>query len=65
MARRFPDAAVVVFGHDHVPSAHQVSGGPLLFDPGSPTTRRSVPQLAFGVLRLEDGRVMEHRHELL
>lgn len=43
MARRFPDADVVVFGHSHDPQVEQAPGGPLLLNPGSPTQRRRQP----------------------
>jgi putative phosphoesterase len=43
MARRFPDAQVVVFGHSHEPIIEPVRGGPLLVNPGSPTQRRRQP----------------------
>lgn len=39
MARRFPGAQVVVFGHSHHPLVEQVEDGPLLVNPGSPTQR--------------------------
>jgi putative phosphoesterase len=43
MARRFPPAAVVVFGHSHTPLVEREAGGPLLVNPGSPTHRRRQP----------------------
>ena len=43
VARRFPGAAVVVFGHSHDPVVEQVPDGPLLVNPGSPTRRRRQP----------------------
>jgi putative phosphoesterase len=43
MARRFPDAQVVVFGHSHEPVIGPVGDGPLLVNPGSPTQRRRQP----------------------
>lgn len=65
LARRYPDAAVVVFGHSHVPVNDATSSGQLLFNPGSPTQRRSEPLPTFGRLRLGGGRVVEHTIELL
>jgi putative phosphoesterase len=59
--RRFPDAAVVVFGHTHEPCAQMGVGGQLLFNPGSPTQRRRQPFHTFGELELRDGRVVSHR----
>ena len=56
MARRFPDAAVVVFGHSHDPVVEQVDGGPLLLNPGSPTHRRRQPVHTVAWLDLAAGR---------
>ena len=55
--RRFPTAAVVVFGHSHVPVDEAGLGGQILFNPGSPTQRRAQPRCTMGVLDLRDGRV--------
>ena len=55
--RRFPHAAVVVFGHSHIPINETGVGGQLLFNPGSATERRRQPTHTFGVLHLEGGRV--------
>lgn len=57
LRRRFPDADVVVFGHSHVPVNEIGLDGQLLFNPGSPTQRRSQPHRSFGRLSLVDGRV--------
>jgi predicted phosphodiesterase len=36
--------------------------GQRLFNPGSPTERRAhTPHLSFGRLRIDDGRILEHR----
>jgi putative phosphoesterase len=43
MARLFPDADVVVFGHSHAPLVSRDGDGPLLLNPGSPTHRRRQP----------------------
>lgn len=58
MARRFPDADVVVFGHSHQPVAAGADGGPLLFNPGSPTQRRRQPVHTVGWLELASGSVV-------
>ena len=65
IGRRFPDAQVVVFGHSHIPCDEEGSRGQLLFNPGSPTQRRSHPHRTFGRLRLAGGRVLGHRIEPL
>lgn len=57
MARRFPAAQVVVFGHSHEPLVEQVEGGPLLVNPGSPTQRRRQPVHTVARLELRAGRV--------
>jgi putative phosphoesterase len=57
MARRFPEAQVVVFGHSHEPLVEQVEGGPLLVNPGSPTQRRRQPVHTVAMLELRAGRV--------
>lgn len=59
MARWFPGAHVVVFGHSHIPVSEIGANGQVLFNPGSPTLRRSQPRTTFGLLRLEEGQVVE------
>jgi putative phosphoesterase len=59
MARRFPDADVVVFGHSHEPVVEPVAGGPLLLNPGSPTQRRRQPVHTVAWLEVADGEVRE------
>jgi uncharacterized protein len=58
MRRRFPRAALVVFGHSHIP-LDQTAEGLRIFNPGSPTDRRRQPAGTLGVLRIEDGQVTE------
>jgi len=57
MARRFPGAQVVVFGHSHQPLVEPVEGGPLLVNPGSPTQRRRQPVHTVAWLELAGGKV--------
>ena len=57
MARRFPEADVVVYGHSHEPCIEQVPDGPLLVNPGSPTQRRRQPVHTIACLELVDGAV--------
>ena len=59
--RRFPDADVVVFGHSHIPVDDEGIDGQRLFNPGSPTERRTQPHRTAGVLDLDDGRLRDHR----
>lgn len=61
LRRRFPDADVVVFGHSHVPVDEIGEAGQLLFNPGSPTQRRSQPVHSIGELRISGGAVTQHR----
>src|SRR5262245_11362784 len=50
MQRWFPDAAVVVYGHSHLPEDSVTDTGQRLFNPGSPTERRNAPERSYGVL---------------
>jgi putative phosphoesterase len=61
LSRRFPHARVVVFGHSHEPVDALGVGGQRLFNPGSPTQRRRQPVATYGWLKLDGGRVLEHR----
>jgi putative phosphoesterase len=61
MRRLFPDADVVVFGHSHIPCNEVGMDGQILFNPGSPTTRRSQPTCTMGELILSEGRILERR----
>ena len=64
MRRRFPDADVVVFGHSHIPWDDEGVDGQRLFNPGSPTERRSQPNHTLGTLDLDGGRVVTRIHVL-
>ncbi len=61
LARRFPDAAVVVFGHSHIPVDEPGVDGQWLMNPGSATQRRRQPHHTVGVLELADGALRDHR----
>ena len=56
LARRFPGARVVVFGHSHIPFLED-KGGLMLLNPGSPTDKRRQPDYTFALLLVEEGRV--------
>jgi uncharacterized protein len=43
LSRRFPAAAIVVFGHSHIPLIESDDTGFLILNPGSPTDRRRQP----------------------
>ena len=62
MRARFKDADAVVFGHSHLPLHEQAPDGFQIFNPGSPTERRSAPEHTMGIATVEDGRL---RFELL
>ena len=53
MARRFPDADLVIFGHSHAPLDVRGLNGQRLFNPGSPTERRAQPRHSFGLLDID------------
>jgi putative phosphoesterase len=60
MRRRFPGAALVVFGHSHIPlDASDDGPGPRIFNPGSPTDRRRQPHGTLGLLDIRDGRLLD------
>jgi uncharacterized protein len=58
LRRRFPGAELVVFGHSHIP-LDLTADGVRIFNPGSPTDRRRQPRGTMGLLRVEDGRLLE------
>jgi uncharacterized protein len=58
LRRRFPGARLVVFGHSHIP-LDLTEDEVRLFNPGSPTDRRRQPRGTMGLLRVEDGRLLE------
>ena len=62
LARRFPDADVVVFGHSHMPVNEEGVDGQWLMNPGSATQRRRQPHHTLGVLDLADGAHPRARH---
>jgi putative phosphoesterase len=63
--RRFPSAHIVVFGHSHIPINDGGNQGQYLFNPGSPTQRRSQPHRTFGRLRLFDGGIEGREIEVI
>ena len=60
MKRWFPGAAVVVYGHSHLPDDSDGVDGQRLFNPGSPTERRRAPTRSFGLLETSDGALLRH-----
>ena len=57
MRQRFPEAALVVFGHSHIPM-DLTEDGMRIFNPGSPTDRRRQPRGTLGVLDIRDGELV-------
>jgi uncharacterized protein len=55
LRRSFPGAGLVVFGHSHIPLDEVASDGFRIFNPGSPTDRRRMPDATIGVLDIADG----------
>jgi putative phosphoesterase len=60
LRRMFPEAALVIFGHSHIPM-DETHDGQRIFNPGSPTDRRRQPHGTVGVLVIEDGRLLSAR----
>ena len=58
LRKRFGGAELVVFGHSHIP-LDLAADGVRIFNPGSPTDRRRQPRGTMGLLRVEDGRLLE------
>ena len=61
MRLRFPDADAVVFGHSHIP-LHEERDGFQIFNPGSPTDKRSQAHHTMGKAEIVDGQL---RFELI
>ena len=61
LRRRFPDAAVVVYGHSHVPDDSAGIDVQRMFNPGSCTQRRRQPHPTYGLLEIDRGRLVDHR----
>jgi putative phosphoesterase len=53
LRRRFPDCAGVIFGHSHIPLHERAPDGFQIFNPGSPTERRSSPHHTMGTARVD------------
>lgn len=60
LRRMFPDAALVVFGHSHIPW-DQTYDGQRHLNPGSPTDKRRQPHPTMAELTIEDGRLLTAR----
>ena len=65
MRRRFPDCAVVVYGHSHIPYDGEGLDGQRLFNPGSPTERRAQPHHTYGLLDLAGGEIRRSQIRLV
>ncbi len=60
LRRMFPDAALVVFGHSHIPM-DETHDGQRIVNPGSPTDRRRQPHGTMAELIIEGGRLVTAR----
>jgi len=54
--KAFSGVDCVVFGHTHVPVCER-RGGVLLFNPGSPTDRRTQSKCSYGILSVRGGAI--------
>jgi len=57
LARRFPGAQLVVFGHSHEPCDEPGATGQRLLNPGSCTWKRRAPAHTLAVVDLTDGAI--------
>jgi hypothetical protein len=57
MRTRFPRAALVVFGHSHLPLLEEDADGLILLNPGSPTERRRAPRHTMAEAEIAGGTV--------
>jgi putative phosphoesterase len=55
----FPDVALLVFGHSHIPWDSTTPAGLRLLNPGSPTDRRRQPHCTYVTATVTDGRLTE------
>jgi uncharacterized protein len=61
LRHRFPQASAVIFGHSHIPLCECDEEGFQIFNPGSPTDRRSQGEHSMGVAQIEGAEVrFEH-----
>src|SRR5205085_7452416 len=56
LARRFPDADVIVFGHSHVPMLTR-SGGQRFLNPASSTWKRPQPRATYATVTVNERRM--------
>jgi putative phosphoesterase len=57
----FPEAAVLVFGHSHIPWDTTTARGLRLLNPGSPTDRRRQPHCTWMTASVADGTLVDVR----
>jgi putative phosphoesterase len=57
LAREFPRANAVLFGHTHLPEHAVGDDGFQIFNPGSPTERRRAPAHTMGCATVREGRI--------
>lgn len=49
----------IIFGHSHIP-VKKLHNGIILFNPGSPTDKRRMPNYSFGILEVTDKLIFNH-----
>ena len=59
MSRLYPDSAVLVFGHSHIPWDTTTETGLRLLNPGSPTDRRRQPFCTYMTAGVDNGAVTD------
>jgi putative phosphoesterase len=57
LEQEYPSADAVIFGHSHLPLHETTGTGFQIFNPGSPTDRRSAPGHTMGLARVSGARV--------
>jgi uncharacterized protein len=55
----YPDVALLVFGHSHIPWDTTTPGGLRLLNPGSPTDRRRQPHCTYLTAGVDRGRLVD------
>ncbi len=58
------DIKLIIFGHSHKPLKRE-EGGITLFNPGSPTDTIFAPKKSFGILEVQEGKILRVEHVLI
>jgi len=57
VTKEFKGVDAIIFGHSHIPLS-QIKNGILYFNPGSPTDRIFAPYNSYGILEIENGKII-------